>query len=345
VGHVAVAGAPAMAALVALSLGIATRAIPRPHAAAAWLALCLAWAVGRTPAPAGALRVTFLDVGQGDAALVELPDGGVWLIDAGGQASARDIAQGAAPGRAIDRVLAAYDHTRIDLAIVSHPHPDHYLGLAGIEAPIGELWTAEAGAPGTDEPGTDKIEPPRARMPVGLPGFAAIAAQLAARGTRLVHPALGAVRAQGGVELVVWAPRYRAAADAPETCAADPVRTVNDNSLVVALRYRDRTLLFTGDVEAEAEDELVAAGIGHADVVKVPHHGSPTSSTAALIAATQPALAVISCGRGNSFGFPSREVVDRWRDAGADIARTDRDGAITVTIDLQGALAIERFAP
>src|SRR6185503_7883965 len=140
------AGALAMAVLVALSLGIATRAIARPHAAAAWLALCLAWAVGRTPAPAGALRVTFLDVGQGDAALVELPDGGVWLIDAGGQASARDIAQGAAPGRAIDRVLAAYDHTRIDLAIVSHPHPDHYLGLAGLEAPIGELWTAEESA-------------------------------------------------------------------------------------------------------------------------------------------------------------------------------------------------------
>jgi len=123
------------------------------------------------------------------------------------------------------------------------------------------------------------------------------------------------------------------------------VRTVNDNSLVVALRYRGRTLLFTGDVEAEGEAELVAAGIGRADVVKVPHHGSPTSSTEALIAATRPGLAVISCGRGNSFGFPSREVVDRWRDAGAEIARTDRDGAITVTIDLQGALAIDRFAP
>src|SRR6185503_9590255 len=265
------AAALAMTVLVALSLGIATRVVQGPRMAAAWLALCVGWAVARTPSPAGAVRVTFLDVGQGDAALIELPDGGVWLIDAGGQASARELAQGAAPGRAIERVLAAYDHTRIDLAIVSHPPPDHYLGLAGLEAPIGELWTAEESA--VELPrgsrfntgqqvevtgGNRELAPPQA----GLPGFAAIAAQLAARGTRIVHPPLGVARTQGGVELVVWAPRYQAAADGAVTCAADPVRTVNDNSLVVALRYRGRTLLFTGDVEAEGEDELVAAGIG-----------------------------------------------------------------------------------
>jgi len=218
--------------------------------------------------------------------------------------------------------------------IVSHPHPDHYLGLAGIEAPIEELWTAEPGA----------ADPP-ARAQAGLPGFAAITAGLVARGTRLVHPALGIARSEAGVELVVWAPRTQAAPDAPVVCAADPVRTVNDNSLVIALRYRGRTLLFTGDIEAEGEDELVAAGIGRADVVKVPHHGSPTSSTAALIAATHPALAVISCGRGNSFGFPARDVVDRWREDGARVARTDSEGAITVTIDLRGEVAIDRFAP
>jgi competence protein ComEC len=357
VGHVAVASALAMAVLVALSLAIATRTIPRSRAAAAWLALCLVWAVGRVPPPAGALRVTFLDVGQGDAALIELPDGAVWLVDAGGQASARDVAQAAAPGRAIDRVLAAYDHTRIDLAIVSHPHPDHYLGLAGIEAPIEELWTAEetgGGGEGSAGPPAPASAPvaPGAPAPAdtrsargGLPGFAAIAGELAARGTQIGHPPLGVARRRAGVELVVWAPRYQPAADAPVRCATDPVRAVNDNSLVVALTYRGRTIVFAGDIEAEGEDVLVTAGIGRADVVKVPHHGSPTSSSAAFVAAVRPVLAVISCGAANQFGFPSPDVVERWRAAGASVARTDSDGAITVTIDLRGEVAIDRFAP
>jgi competence protein ComEC len=125
--------------------------------------------------------------------------------------------------------------------------------------------------------------------------------------------------------------------------ATDPVRTVNDNSLVVSIRYRDRTLLFTGDIEREGEDALVAAGVGRVDVVKVPHHGSPTSSSPALVAATRPGLAVISCGAGNHFGFPSPAVVERWRAAGAEVARTDADGAITVVVDATGELAVQRF--
>ncbi|HEU4734534.1 MAG TPA: ComEC/Rec2 family competence protein [Kofleriaceae bacterium] len=342
VGHVVVASAPLMAVLVMLSLWLAAGARGRRAAPALWLALCLGWALGRTPAPPGALRVTFLDVGQGDAALIELPDGAVWLIDAGGAAGARDLAAAAATGRAIDRVLEATGHAQIDLAIVSHPHPDHYLGLAGIEAPIAELWSAEEPVGALPR---DTERRAAAGAPGSLPGFSAITAGLAARGTRLVHPRLGLQRASAGVDLVVWAPRYQPESGAPVACAADPVRTVNDNSLVVAVAYRGRTILFAGDLEAEGEDELVAAGIGRADVVKVPHHGSPTSSTSRFVAATHPGLAVISCGPANAFGFPSSEVVARWRGAGAEIARTDLDGAIAVTIDGTGALAIDRFAP
>ncbi len=333
-GHVAVVGATTLLVLVGLSLWIATR--PRGRArVAAWLALCLVWTLGRVPPPAGALRVTFLDVGQGDATLLELPDGAVWLIDAGGNAGAPALVAAAAPGRAIDRVLAAYGHARIDLAILSHPHPDHYLGLAGLETPIGALWSAAelAADPRRDPPATS------------LPGFAVIARDLAARGTRLVHPPLGVTHSAAGVELIVWAPRYQATADAPVACVADPVRTVNDNSLVVAVRYRGRTILFAGDLEAEGEDELVRAGLGAVEVVKVPHHGSRTSSTPGFIAATRPRIAVISCGPNNRFGFPSPEVVERWRAAGAEIARTDTDGAITVTVHDDGRLTIERFVP
>lgn len=327
IGHVAVTGLFLPAALVALSLVLAARPRRARACALAWAALCLGWALGRSPPPTGALRVSFLDVGQGDAALVELPGGEVWLVDAGGIPHARDAAAAAAPGRTIRRALAAAGHARIDLAIISHPHPDHYLGLAGLGVPVGEVWTAR------------EVESPPA--PDGLPD---VLADLAARGTRAWHPPLGMARARAGVELVVWGPRYQATDGGPVTAAADPVRSVNDNSLVVELRYRGRSILLLGDLEAEGEALLVSAGLSPADIVKVAHHGSPTSSTQALVSAARPRLAVISCGRANRFGFPAPDVLERWRAAGADVARTDQDGTITVTIDAAGRIEIDRYA-
>ncbi|HEY4243871.1 MAG TPA: DNA internalization-related competence protein ComEC/Rec2 [Kofleriaceae bacterium] len=313
VGRIAVASSITLVALLALSMWIAGK--PR-YPRLAWLALCLAWAGARDPVPAGELRVTFLDVGQGDAALIELPDGAAWLVDAGGNPGAVDPT---APGAAIVRELAARAHDRVELAILSHPHPDHYLGFAALAAarvPVDEIWVA----PGPDAPHS------------GL--FASFADVAALLDTRIVHPPLGVAREEAGVQLVVLAPSYDGA------CAADPVRTVNDNSLVVALRYRGRTIVFAGDLEAEGEQALVDAGLGAADLVKVPHHGSPTSSTAPFVAALHPRAAIISCGRANRFGFPSPAVVDRWRAAGADVLRTDEHGAITAVIGDDGALEI-----
>jgi len=331
VGRVAVASAITLGVLVTLSIALAARRRRTRVDLVGWVALCIAWSLGRTPPPDGALRVTFVDVGQGDAALVELPDGAVWLVDAGGLANARDLAAASAPGRSIGRILAAYGHDRIDVAIVSHPHPDHYLGLVGIPVPIGELWVAP--------------EPVPYQASSSGTSFAGIAGMLAVRGTRIVYPPLGVARTQAGVELETWAPRYQPEPNAPISLAADPVRTVNDNSLVVAVRYRGRSIVFTGDVEAEGEEALVAAGLGHADVVKVAHHGSRTSSTRRFVEATHPALAVISCGRANQFRFPAASVVARWHAVGAEIARTDTDGTITVIVDAGGGLTVDRFAP
>jgi competence protein ComEC len=335
VGTVGVAGAATMAVLVALSLWLAARARTW-RSAVAWAALCAAWATARDPAPAGALRVTFLDVGQGDAAIVELPDGATWLVDAGGAAGARDLTAASAPGRAIDATLAVRGRTRVDLAIVSHPHPDHYLGLAGMATPIDELWSAA-------DPEAHAI----ADRP-GQPSFATVAAGL---GARVVHPPLGVARREAGVELAVWGPRRGPNSDGPDDRIAtvDPVRTVNDNSLVVSITYAGRTVLFAGDIEVEGEAAFAAGmrtGPGRSgttvDVVKVPHHGSPTSSSAGFVAATRPALAVISCGVANQFNFPAPGVVARWQAAGAAIARTDRDGAVTVTIDEAGHMDVSR---
>jgi competence protein ComEC len=335
VGNIAVASAPVAVALVALAVWLAAHGRGTRRDVIGWLVLCVLWAGARTPPPPGALRVTFLDVGQGTATLVELPDGAVWLVDAGGLASAPELAQAAAPGRAIMATLAAYDHHAIDVAVVSHPHPDHYLGLAAITASIGELWSADERA----------LPPLRATPRRTASSFAAIANELAAHGTRLVHPPLGLARAEAGVELVVWAPRYQPVDGGPVSEAADPVRTINDNSLVVAIRYAGRTILLPGDLEREGEEALVAAGLPHADVVAVPHHGSPTSSSEPFVAATHPEIAVISCGLANHFGFPSPEVVARWRAVGAAVERTDRDGAVTITVEPSGAMTVERFAP
>ena len=325
VGTIAIASRPVMAALVLLAVWLSARAVRDRRDVLAWLTVCALWTLGRDPPAPGALRVTFLDVGQGDAAIVELPDGAVWLVDAGGLPNARDPS---APGRTIDRVLAAYGHTRVDLAILSHPHPDHYLGFAGMQTPIAERWSARE----LERPVRGaRSAPEGARGSIEKPG------QFAS----WTHPPLGA-RTEGEVTLEVLAPRYGDGPDAIE--AADPVRTVNDNSLVVAIRYRGRAIVFAGDLEAEGEDALVGGGLGHVDVVKVPHHGSPTSSTAAFVAATHPALAVISCGRGNHFGFPAADVIARWRAAGAEVARTDEDGAVTVTIDATGGMSVSRFA-
>ena len=334
VGQIAVASAPIAVGLVVLAVWLAARGRRTRRDVVAWLAMCALWAGARTPPPPGVLRVTFLDVGQGTATLVELPDGAVWLVDAGGLASAPELAQASAPGRAITATLLAYDHDAIDLAIVSHPHPDHYLGLTSIAVPIKELWSAD-----------ERTLPPPGPAPrATTPSFAAIAQALAATGTRLVHPPLGVARSEAGVELVVWAPRYQPSDGGPVSEAADPVRTVNDNSLVVAIRYAGRTILLPGDIEREGEEALVAAGLPRVDAVAVPHHGSPTSSSEAFVAAAHPEVAVISCGLANHFGFPSPEVVARWHAAGASVERTDRDGAVTITVEPGGTLTVGRFA-
>ncbi len=300
----------------------------------AFVAASFAWSYAVAPGLRDDLRITFLDVGQGDAAVIELPGGAVWLVDAGGlpitPTPTLDAATAArlqrAPGDAIVRFLRARRLRRIDLAIVSHPHPDHYLGLLALagEVPIDELWIARpASAP-----------PPE----VDIPPFDAAVAALVAHGTRVVEAPLGDARRDHGVVLEVLGPRYDDGTGALAVAAADPVRSVNDDSLVVALRFGGRRVLFLGDIEREGEDLLVAAGAARADVVKVAHHGSATSSSAPLVAAAAPDVAVISCGRANRFGFPASDVVARWRDAGAQVRRTDEAGAVVVTIARWGAM-------
>jgi competence protein ComEC len=259
------------------------------------------------------LTATFLDVGQGDACVVELPHGRVMVVDGGGSFDPKFD-----PGQ---QVIAPFlwrrGIRRIDLIVLSHPHPDHANGLGTLveQFDVGEVWT---NGQETQQPGT--------------------VALLAAAARR--HVPLGSPRP---IELGGATVRPLWPYDENDTLAVDPARGENDNSLVVTVGWRGRSLLFAGDLEADGESALLARNgpTLPVDVVKVPHHGSKTSSTAELVAATRPSVVVISVGERNRWGFPNRGVMARWRGAGAKLWRTDRDGGVTVTVDKHGQVAAE----
>lgn len=260
-------------------------------------------------APRGVLRVTFLDVGQGDAALVDLPDGSAMLIDGGGLVgSPIDVGE-----RAVAPLLAARRRSTLAAVVLSHPHPDHYLGLAAALARVtpGALWdTGQGEAEGTSG------------------AYAALLADLRGRGVPVLRPAdLCGARTIGGAVIEVLAPCPDVVFD----------RGANDNSFVVRIRFGERAVLFTGDAEHEEEGELVerlrADGGLRADVLKIGHHGSRTSSSPALLEAVAPSFAVISCGVRNRFGHPHASTLETLERAGVRALRTDRHGSVVVTTD------------
>jgi competence protein ComEC len=253
------------------------------------------------------LRATFLDVGQGDAALIDLPDGQAILIDGGGIVGS-PVDTGT---RVIAPTLRDRRRARLAAVVLSHPHPDHFTGLvSGLEAvKVDALW----------DTGQGEREDARG-------GYAALLAGMRRNGVPVIRPdALCGARDLGGARIDVLAP-----------CPGpSPDRGPNDNSLVLHIAYGRRAFLFVGDSEHEAEADLVALGSRRlrADVLKVGHHGSRTSSSAAFIAAVAPEFAVISVGLRNRFGHPHPNTLATLKKAGVKVFRTDDDGAVTAWTD------------
>lgn len=278
--------------------------------------LCLALLVGvcawRMVMPRE-MAVHFIDVGQGDCALVMTPHGHAMLFDTGGtRDSAFDI------GARVDvPYLLHYGVREVDYIFLSHAHEDHAAGAGAIlsRLPVKHVYTADEG-----------------RHAYAMSMRLGDANPLL---SKLSRAAAGDTFVLDGVTVeVLYAP------------ALDPLdnATGNEVSNVYRIRYGDASFLFTGDLIREHEQRMLAAGTdASATVLKIPHHGSHTSSSEEFIRAVHPMYAVYCVGAGNSFGHPHADVVERYKQMQVKTLRTDEDGAIVFRTDGHH-LFVETFA-
>jgi competence protein ComEC len=271
------------------------------------------------PAADGKLHVDFLDVGQGDAALVTMPDGSTLLVDGGGRPNIDGTRSDDAEAepferdtrsigeRVVSEFLWARGLDQVDYILPTHADADHIDGLND----VARNFKVRAAIV--------------TRTPTGESEYVRFSETMKRARVPIERIAAGDVLSFGAVKLdVLWPP------------ATDDVNAAwrNNDGTVLRIRYGSQTFLFAADIEKEAESRIVNAVTDlRSTIVKVAHHGSRTSSTQPFIDATRPSVAVISVGRTSIFGHPNKEVVDRWRMSGAEVRTTGDRGTISLVTD------------
>jgi competence protein ComEC len=267
------------------------------------LALVVALAtVAAASRPDGRLHVVALDVGQGDAILVETPAGGRLLVDGGPDPDRLLVA--------LDERIPPWDR-RVDLVVVTHPHEDHVGGLALL---VERYRVAQVLEPGMAGPG---------------PGYAALEAALASRNQPSGRLAAGDRFALDDVRFqVLWPDRTAVPREPPDTGSG-----INNVSIVLLGSFGAQRFLLTGDAEEGIDPILVARGLPPVDLLKVAHHGSRTATSDALLTATRPAVALVSVGAKNTFGHPAPGTLARLAAHGVTTFRTDLEGSLDAVLD------------
>lgn len=257
------------------------------------------------------LRVNFLDVGQGSAALLELPGGACMLIDGGGYSDNAVFDIGA-------RVIAPYLWRKkiktVETIVMTHPNSDHLNGLLF----IAENFNVQTAWTNGDVGHTD--------------GYRRFLAILNDKG--IDHPEyhhLDRAVDIGGVVFEIVHPLP----DEKERTPLGRQQNLNDNSLVIRARFDRISFLFPGDITSKAEDEIVkrAGEKLKSTVLLIPHHGSASSSSAVFVRAVQPLVGLVSAGQRNRYNFPHPRVIERYRRHQTRLLRTDTDGAVLLTTD------------
>ncbi len=238
------------------------------------------------------MQVHFIDVGQGDAALITCGEEAM-LIDAGDNSM----------GTTVQKYLMQQGIDKLEYVIATHPDADHIGGLDVI------IYKFDC----------EMILMPDAEK--DTESYQDVLAVMENQYYQKTVPKVGDIYTLGSANFQVISPALTYA-------------EANNNSIVIRLVHGDNSFLFTGDAEVQAQQEMTYGGYElHSDVIKIPHHGGSSSYQKWFYQEVKPAFAVISCGKDNGYGHPSKEVLEALKELGVSVYRTDEQGSIVATSD------------